>query len=58
MPFYCLKSPIPILPDHQSANRYLSWHPYLVSIGTNWATRLFTHPPVNGKNREVMIETP
>jgi hypothetical protein len=58
MPFYCLKSPIPILPDHQSANRYLSWRPYLVSIGTNWATRLFTHTPVDGKNREVMIETP
>jgi hypothetical protein len=58
MPVHCLKSPIPILADHQSANRHLSWRPYLVSIATNWATRLFTHLIVDEKNREAMIETP
>jgi hypothetical protein len=58
MPSYCLKSSIPILPDHQSANRYLSWLPCLVSIGTNWATRLFTHLFGDRKNKEEIIETP
>jgi hypothetical protein len=57
MASYCPKSAIPIFPDHQSANRYLSWRPYLVSIATNWTTSLFTHLIVDGKNREAMIET-
>jgi hypothetical protein len=58
MPFYCLKSPIPIPPDHQSANRSLFWRPYPVSICTNGATRLFLPLIVDRKNKEEIIETP
>jgi hypothetical protein len=58
MPSYCLKSSILTPSDHQYANLYRCWHPRLASIGSKGATTLFTHLIVDGKNKEVIIETP